>query len=202
MRRPHFEITVPSVKNSTAYVHTRVELFYRRFLEEVDAEYHNDAELFDAHIKAIIWGVLYIEGLVNHKLYEITATKFARRDLVDSYWELTKKAQIEDKIDFVFALDRVNRPWLKVHKKKFMKMVGERNRLVHFKEVPTPFDFPALVAKLGVNAPSTKWNEHTPYPKFIAEILSEPLHGRVEIIISLGDALERVHKSGYPVLQG
>jgi len=185
MRRPHFEVTVPNInKSSAAFVHTRVELFYRRFLEEVDAKYQNDAELFDAHIKAIIWGVLYIEGLVNHKLYEFTATKFARRELADSYWELTKQARIKDKIDLIFAIDGVKRPWLKDHKKKFMQMVDERNRLVHFKEVPTPFDLPALVAKLGINAHSTKWSEHTPYPKFIAEILSVSLHDRVEIITS------------------
>lgn len=203
MRRPHFEVTIPNInKSSTAYVHTRVELFYRRFLEEVDTEYQNDAELFDAHIKAIIWGVLYIEGLVNHKLYEFTAVKFVRRDLVDSYWELTKQARLKDKIDLVFAIDGVKRPWLKELMKKFMKMVDERNRLVHFKEVPTPFNLPSLVAKLGINAHSTKWNEHTPYPKFIKEILLTSLHDRVEIITSLGDALERVDKQGCPVIKG
>jgi hypothetical protein len=202
MRRPHTVIMIPNInKSPDAFVHTRVELFYRRFLEEVDTEYHNDADLFDAHIKAIIWGVLYIEGLVNHKLYEFTTTKFSRRDLIDGYWELTKQARIEDKIDLVFSLDRVKRSWLKEHKKKFMKMVAERNRLVHFKEVPTPIDLPALVAKLGVNAPSSKWIEHTPYSKFITEILSEPLHNRVQIVTSLGDALERLDRSGYPVIQ-
>lgn len=196
MRRPHFEITADIRQGSTAYVHTRVELFYRRFLEEVDAEYNNDEDLFDAHLKAIIWGVLYVEGLVNYKLYEFTAAKFARRDLVESYWHLTKQARIQDKMDLVFASDRVKRPWLRDLKKKFMKMVDERNRLVHFKEVPTPFDMPTLVAKLGINAPAAKWNEHTPYPKIIADLLAEPLHARIETFLTLGDAIERVHTRG------
>lgn len=195
MRRPHFEITVP-YPGSATYVHTRVELFYRRFLEEVDLEYNNDEDLFDAHLKAIIWGVLYVEGLVNYKLYEFTATKFARRDLVESYWNLTKQASIQDKLDLVFASDRSKRPWLKDLKKKFMKMVNERNRLVHLKEVPTSFDMPALVAKLGINAPAVKWKEHTPYPKIVADLLAEPLDARIETFLTLGDALERVHTTG------
>ena len=158
MRRPEFEIIVPS-GGKRAYIHTRVELCYRRFLEEVDGEYNNDEDLFDAHLKAIIWGVLYVEGLVNYKLYEFTAAKFARHDLIDSYWELTRQASIQDKLDFVFASDGVKRLWLKDLKKKFMKMVNERNRLVHLKEVPTPLDLRALVSKLGENAPAAKWNE-------------------------------------------
>lgn len=196
MRRPHFEITTDIRHGSTSYIHTRVELFYLRFLEEVDAEYNNDEDLFDAHLKAIIWGVLYIEGLTNYKLYEFTTAKFSRRDLIESYWDLTKQARIQDKLDLVFASDRLKRPWLKDLRKKFMKMVDERNRLVHFKEVPTPFDMPALVAKLGINAPGTKWNEHSPYPKIVADLLAEPLHTRIETFLRLGDALERVHTKG------
>lgn len=192
MHRLPFEVTDPG-QGSTAYVHTRVELFYRRFLEEVDAEYNNDEDLFDAHLKAIIWGVLYIEALVNYKLYEFTTAKFSRRDLVDSYWELTKKARIQDKIDLVFASDRVKRPWLRELKKKFLKMVEERNRLVHFKEVPTRFDLPTIVAKLGINASSAKWSEHTPYPKIVVDLLAEPLRARIESFTTLGDALERLH---------
>ena len=84
-------------QGSTAYVHTRVELFYRRFLEEVNAEYNNDEDLFDAHLKAII-GVLYVEGLVNYKLYEFTAAKFARGDLVESYWHQTNKPAYRTKL--------------------------------------------------------------------------------------------------------
>lgn len=192
MRRPIFEVTTYPSQGSTGYVHTRVELFYRWFLEEVDAEHNNDEDRFEAHLKAIIWGVLYIEGLVNYKLYQFTAAKLARRDLVDRYWDLTKQARIEDKIDLVFASDRAKRPWLKDLKKKFMKMVVERNRLVHFKDAPRPIDLPALVAKLGINAPSSKWSEHTPHPRIVADLLVEPLRARIETFTTLGDALERV----------
>lgn len=72
-------------------------------------------------------------------------------------------------------------------------MAVERNRLVHFKEVPAPFDMPTLVAKLGINAPAVKWNEHTPYPKIVAHLLAESLHARIETFLTLGDALERLH---------
>jgi hypothetical protein len=191
MRRPHFEITDYG-QGPTAFVHTRVELFYRRFLDETDADYNNDEVLFDAHLKAIIWGVLYIEGLVNYKLYALTASHVKRTDLADGYWELTKQSRIQDKIDLVFSSDQIKRLWLKDLKKKFMRMVEERNRLVHFKEVPTPFDLPTLVAKLGVNAPSSKWSEHTPYPKIVSDLLATPLSERIEVFRSLGDALESV----------
>jgi len=195
MRRPQFEITVP-LSGTTAYVHTRVELFYRRFLEEVDIEYNNDEDLFEAHLKAIIWGVLYVEGLVNYKLYEFTAAKFARHDLVENYWELTRQASVQDKLDLVFASDGLKRPWLKDLKKKFMKMVNERNRLVHLKEVPTPFDLPALVCKLGENASAAKWSECSPYPRIVTHLLAESLHARIDTFLSIGDALERVHTKG------
>ncbi len=195
MRRPHFQIT-GDVEGKRASVHTRVELFYRRFLEEVDRPYNNDENLFDAHLKAIIWGALYIEGLTNYKLYELTEAKLARHDLVGSYWELTKQARIQDKLDVIFSSDGVKRPWLKELKKKFLKMIDERNRLIHFKEVPTPFDLPALVAKLGVNAPSSKWSELTPYPKIVSDLLAVPLEERMKVFRQLGDALEQVRTQG------
>jgi hypothetical protein len=191
MRRPHFEISDPG-QGATAFVHTRVELFYRRFLEEVEVEHNNDKDLFDAHLKAIIWGVLYIEGLVNYKLFAFTARRFQERELADSYWELTKQARLVDKLNLVFASDRAIRPGRKDLQKNFMRMVDERNRLVHFKEVPTPFDLPALVAKLGINASSPKWSEHTPYPKVVTDILVTPLEERLKTFLSLGNTLELV----------
>lgn len=195
MRRPHFQIT-SDAKGKRASVHTRVELFYRRFLEEVVRPYNNDEDLFDAHLKAIIWGALYIEGLANYKLYEFTEAKLARHDLVGSYWELIKQARIKDKLDVIFASDGIKRPWLKELKKKYLKMVDERNRLVHFKEIPTPLDLSSLVAKLGVNAPSSKWSDHTPYPKIVLDILAVPLEERMKVFLKLGDALEQVHTRG------
>lgn len=173
-------------------MHTRVELFYRRFLDEVEADYRNDEALFDAHLKAIIWGVLYIEGLVNHKLYAFTTTHLQQSNLVDSYWDLTKTARIQDKLAFIFASDNTLRPWLKDLTKKFMKMVEERNRLVHLKEIPTPLDLSKLVSKLGENAPASKWSEHTPYPKIVLSTLATPLSERLETFRTLGNALEGI----------
>lgn len=191
MRRPHFEISIPN-PGGPAFVHTRVELFYRRFLDEVDTDYKNDEALFDGHLKAIIWGVLYIEGLVNYKLYRFTAEHLRGSPLSERYWDLTKHARIQDKISFIFATDHISRPRLKDLNKKFLKMVDERNRLVHLKEVPTLLDLEALVEKLGVNAPSAKWSEHTPYPKIVFDTLATPLAQRLKVFRGLGDALEHI----------
>ena len=73
-------------------------------------------------------------------------------------------------------------------------MVDERNRQFTSKEVPTPFDMPTLVAKLGINAPVAEWNAHTPYPKIIADLLAERLHAVSKL--RLGDAIEHVHTKG------
>lgn len=191
MRRPIHQITV-SPDASRATVHTRVDLLYRKFLEEVGIEQKNDEMLFDAHLKVIIWGVLYIEGLVNFKLYSFTASKLSMPDLIDSYWSLTKQARIEDKLDVVFAADHVKRPWLKETKKKFLKVVEVRNRLIHFKDVPTAFEFSTLRAKLETNAPLAKWVEHAPNPRIVADLFSVPLEDRKKLFQSLGDALERI----------
>lgn len=185
-----------SIDASLATVHTRVELFYRHFLEEIETEHTSEDTLFEAHLKAIIWGVLYIEGLVNYKLYTFNVTKLSTPDLVDSYWKLTRQTNIRDKLDLVFAADRVERPWLLEAKKKFHKNVEERNRLVHFKDVPTAFEFSVLREKLGTNAPSSKWVEHTPHPKVVADLLSEPLEERIKLFLSLGDSLENVQHWG------
>lgn len=189
MRRPKFEIRATS-DGKRASVHTRVELFYRRFLDETDGAHGNDEDLFNAHLKAIIWGALYIEGLVNYKLYAFTTEQLKRADLVNEYWTLTKQAKIEDKIDLVFSSAKVTSARLSELKKKFLKMIEQRNRLVHFKETPTSFDLQVLVEKLGKNASAAKWSEHTPYPKIVKEILATPLGDRLEVFRSFGDVIE------------
>ena len=191
MRITSFQINLAN-DASRATVHTRVELLYRHFLEEIPTKHVNEDALFEAHLKAIIWGALYIEGLVNFKLYEFTTAKLSSPELVDSYWVLTKQARIQDKLDLVFAADPVKRPWLREAKKKLFKMIEERNRLVHFKDVPTRFEFSVLREKLGTNAPSSKWVEHTPHPKVVSDLLSEPLEERIQLFLTIGDALEGV----------
>lgn len=195
MRRPHFKIT-DHREGDTAYVHTRVELYYRDFLDELPAVYQNDDELFTAHIKALVWGVFYIEGLLNYKLYAFTKARLGAISLVEKYWELTKQARIQDKLDLILSVDRTKRPWAKVACKKFGKMVEERNRLVHFKDVPTPFNLPELVAKVGSNGPSSEWIKHTPLPKIVLNLLSTPLQERLDIFILLGDEIERIQTQG------
>jgi len=188
--RPPFEIT--DYADGRTYVHTRVELLYRRFLEELDREYPNEEALFEAHIQAIIWGVLYVEGLLNYKLLAFTTKKLGRADLVDGYWDLVKQAKIQDKFDLVFSVDSVKRPWLKAARQKFVKMVEERNRLVHLKEKPTPMDLKAFVEKIGPNAPTSAWNEHAPRPKIVGDLLAIDLVDRIQIILDVGDGIERV----------
>ena len=188
--RPPFEIT--DYADGRTYVHTRVELLYRRFLEELDREYPNEEALFEAHIQAIIWGVLYVEGLLNYKLLAFTTKKLGRADLVDGYWNLVKQAKIQDKFDLVFSVDSVKRPWLKAARQKFVKMVEERNRLVHLKEKPTPMDLKAFVEKIGPNAPTSAWNEHAPRPKIVGDLLAIDLVDRIQIILDVGDGIERV----------
>ena len=189
-RRPPFEITDHA--DGRTYVHTRVELLYRRFLEDLDRNYPNEETLFEAHIQAIIWGVLYVEGLLNYKLLAFTSEKLGRPDLVDGYWDLVKQAKIQDKFDLVFAIDGVKRPWLKAAKQRFMKMVEERNRLVHLKGKPTPMDLKAFVGKIGPNAPTSSWEEHAPSPKIVGDLLSIDLPIRIQSIREVGDGIERV----------
>jgi hypothetical protein len=188
--RPPFEITDHA--DGRTYVHTRVELLYRQFLEKLDRDYQDEEALFEAHIQAIIWGVLYVEGLLNHKLLAFTEKKLARSDLVDGYWNLVKQAKLQDKFDLVFATDRVKRPWLAAAKKNLMKMVEERNRLVHLKEQPTPMDLKSLVEKIGPNAPASAWLEHAPRPKLVSDLLSISLPSRLKLIRDIGDGIERV----------
>jgi hypothetical protein len=189
-RRPPFEIT--EYGDGRTYIHTRVELLYRAFLYELDRDYPDEEALFEAHIQAIIWGVLYIEGSLNHRLLAFTSKKLGRSDLVDGYWELVKQAKLQDKIDLVFSIDRVSRPWLKQAKQRFMRMVEERNRLVHFKEKPTPMDLKQFIEKIGPNAPTSAWEEHAPKPKIVSDLLATSLSDRIHLIQEFGDGIEQV----------
>ena len=188
MRRPPFEVPTHDY-GATASVHTRAELYYRGFVDEVDTEFSNDEDLFEAHLKVIIWGVLYIEGLVNYKLRALPATR-RRNAGITAAW--LKDAGINEKLDVAFAQDRVVRPWLVNVRDRFRKLVTDRNRLVHFRDKPTPFDLPSLVSKLGINASGDKWSEHTPHPRIVTHLLAVPLAERVETIHRLGDSLERL----------
>ncbi len=104
MRRPHFEI-IAHPKGNAAYVHTCIELYYREFLEGLPIEHSNDEELFASHIKCLVWGVLYIEGLLNYKLYRFTKSRLAK--FADAYWDLAKQSRIQDKLTLILSLDQV-----------------------------------------------------------------------------------------------
>jgi len=194
MRRPIHEITVAK-DASWATVHTRVDRVYRDFLEEVNLETKNDEQLFEAHVKLVIWGVLFVEGLVNFKLYEITKSEFATDTLIDTYWALTKQARIENKMDFVLKYGKVRRDRFAESRAHFVRMVDKRNRLVHYKDVPTDFDFKVLRSKLETNAPLQKWIDNAPNPKIVNDLFSMSLAERKKIILHLGDLLELVKPS-------
>jgi hypothetical protein len=192
-RRPIHSITV-SKDAKRAHVHTRVDEIYRRFLDEVETENHTEQQAFDAQIKVVLWGILYLEGLVNYKLYRYTERLFSGQiGLLAEYWALTKQARLEDKLTLIFAADGVSRSWVKSSLSKLSKVVELRNRLVHFKDAPTEFEFATLRGKLEVNAPLTKWFEHVPDPKIVTELLKVPVGERKTFLQNIGDRLEEVH---------
>lgn len=190
VRRPPFEIT--DYGDGRTYIHTRVELLYRSFLESLDRDYPNEETLFEAHIQAVIWGALYIEGALNYRLLAFTTKKLGRAELVDGYWELVKQAKVQDKFDLVFSIDQLKRPWLGEARKGFRRLVDERNRLVHFKERPTSMDLKTFVEKLGPNAPMSAWEEHAPQPRIVRDLLIANLSDRIRLIREIGDGIEQV----------
>lgn len=191
--RPIHSIIV-SKDASRATVHTRVEQFYRSFLDDIDPECKSENEAFKAHLQIIIWGLLYLEGLSNFKLYRYTEHQFiASPALVPSYWQLTKQARLEDKITLLFSADGVQRPWVPEAMKKLTRIIEQRNRLVHFKDAPTQFAFTDLRRKLETNAPLAKWFEHVPDPRIVSDLLAVLPLERKTFIQNVGDRLEEVH---------
>ncbi len=190
MAKPHFTITDIPISNES-FIHTRVELYYRDFLEDLDTIYADDDALFRGHIQAIIWGVLYIEGLVNHKLRQFTASRLPKL-VSEKFWALTKHSKLEDKIDLVLSIGGLQGPRLSSAMKQFTGMVAERNRLVHFKDSPTKFDLPTLIGKIGPNAPWEKWEDHAPPPKIVKDLFAKDIRERIETFRTVGDALENV----------
>lgn len=192
-RRPIHSITVsPDAKRAT--VHTRVDQFYREFLDEIGTSTKTEDEAFEAHLKIIIWGVMHLEGLVNYKLYHLTERLLARNGaLFGHYWGLMKQAKLEDKIALIFASDGVRRPWLNAKLKKLTPLVEMRNRLVHFKDSPMEFEFEGLRSKLEINAPLAKWFEHVPNPRIVTDLLATTPEERKSFFQQIGDYLEGVH---------
>jgi hypothetical protein len=191
MRRPIHEIKVAK-DASWATVHTRVDHIYRDFLEEIDLAPKTEEAAFEAHLKMIIWGVLYVEALLNFKLYELTRSEFSDEAVVNTYWSLTKQARIDDKLDFVFEYGHIKSTTVRENRQTFTRMVEERNRLVHFKDVPTEFAFSTLRAKLEINAPLQKWFDNAPSPKIVSDLLATSLEDRKKVFLTLGGLLERV----------
>lgn len=192
-RRPIDSITV-SADATRATVHTRVDQFYREFLDEIDTSVKTEDQAFEAHLKIIIWGVMYLEGLANYKLYRLTERLLARKAaLFGHYWGLMKQAKLEDKIALVFASDGVRRPSLQTNLKKLSQLVELRNRLVHFKDSPTEFEFAELRSKLKVNAPLAEWFDHVPNPKIVKDLLATTPEERKSLLQQVGDRLEGVH---------
>jgi len=191
MRRPIHQITVAK-DGSRATVQTDFDAVCKDFLDAIDLSPKNEAALFEAHVQMIVWGVLFVEGLSNRKLYQVTRKEFRKAEFVPYYWALTKQSRLQDKLMFLAEYAGVKVTTYKPLLNRFNRMIEERNRLFHYKEVPTEFDFPTLRQKLEINAPLNDWLKHAPLPQIVTELFSTPLVDRQATISQVERLLERI----------
>ncbi len=175
------------------FMRTRVELFYRDFLEEAPSMRKDQlGEIWD-QIKVIVWGFLYVEGLTNYVLHKI-ATKLIQSDRTMSrFWELIRQAKLRDKLNFIFEMYGITEEIRnKNGERKVLEMETLRNRLVHFKDVPTPVDLAPVVKKIGQNAPGHVLFDNLPDTDIVKELLKCGIEERRKAFLQFGEYLEKI----------
>lgn len=182
-----------SPKSAKATVHTRLDQTFLYFVEETATESTDQQSEVDAHVKLVVWGALYFEALTNHKLRTITTLVLAGHErMIEPMWQLSRQARLDDKVAAVFALDGAIRPTLKVQMTALARFLELRNRIVHFKDVPTEFDFSEIRKNTSKNADLKEWFVHAPDTKIVKELCSQSLTQRKKFILDFGQMIERI----------
>lgn len=175
------------------YVHRRLELDYRYLLQQVHLpERALPQEELHGHIQLIIWGCMYIEGLANTKLYEITAVSVSSGEILQDYWRMMQRDSLEEKLKRIFR----HYPWVARQigdkLRAFSSDIELRNRLVHFKERPMRVNLDVIRKEWDNAGQPGEMLEMVPPPVIITEIRATPFQTRQDNYLDIGDVLETI----------
>ena len=149
-------------------------------------------------MQCIIWGSLYIEAVVNHVAANLLYNPKHREGKAKLLmWELAERAELDKKIEALAEMFEDDEAITKQHLRNLKKLIRIRNKLVHFKDSPTPVNASFLLKPsyeiMGLNEyPErgltfgdvlNKVDANLPNPEIVHSVLSMSLDARrIEIL--------------------
>jgi hypothetical protein len=142
-----------------ANVRVCMETYFREFFLGATLFKGNDkSEQFKAALQMIVWGGVYLESMVNFRLLAVMERITRRDEYSSELWNAVERNSIVDKLEMLGKLAK--RPGIAIKAAlKRMRFISDfRNRLVHYKDLPTPMDPKVAEAQFSEpldTAPST-----------------------------------------------
>lgn len=174
--------------------------YYKRFMEAVIPASGEDTDVFIAGVQVVIWGSLYAEAQVNKvSLYLLgdATDRHAKRN--QSMWKLAERAEIDKKVEALGQMFEDDEARMVLHLKELKRLVRIRNRLVHYKEMPTEADASLLLEEIQEGQKFGKVMEdmtrRSTNPDIVHAVLSMPLDDRRGEINSLCDWLASLKRN-------
>ncbi|HET6764832.1 MAG TPA: hypothetical protein VFH27_14200 [Longimicrobiaceae bacterium] len=175
------EIVIVEVPDQKLYVRLRIDGHYRALMEAVRPASASPTDQFLASIQVIVWASLLVEAVVNRvagKLLNLNHVTIQDGGL----WTLAERAELVKKVAALAQEFESDAEQAKRHVKQVERLVRIRNRLVHYKEPPTPVD----ESFLAMRAPEVAtyadllayMSDVLPDPDIVSAVRSMPLEER------------------------
>jgi hypothetical protein len=121
-----------------ATVRLQVEHYYWRLFEEVNPKSDSLEDKMMATMQTIVWGGLCIEALLNETCRNFLRWLAKPREGWTDVWDTLERSSTQDKFIMLAKLCKRRPSAIVLLRRRVSQLIGLRNRLVHFKDSPTP----------------------------------------------------------------
>ena len=203
------KIVSTNLLDKTATVELLMSRYYKSFMMAIEAKSNSNAEdRFLAGVECVVWGSLYVEAMANRTVVRFLDSQLrAKPRLKEAFWEFVERADLKKKVGALADMTECDKATSDTHLRNLGKLVVLRNRLVHYKEDPTPVDSsflektPSEIMGLKEEPPggftygqlSDKVHSDLPDPHIVSAVLSMPLEERRGEIIGIGEWINSLH---------
>lgn len=190
LKHAHRAMLKPDGRGRYNEVQVFLDVIFRDFLKDVSDKVKDTRGAVEAHIQVVIWGSLYVEALANRLCRELLEEQIDQLDSrytgfhrARTYWGVMKRSRVEDKVEMLVELGGGQMEGQDAAMKQELRRLFElRNRIVHFKDKPTAFDFDSetLLERTASRVPN---------PKLVNDLVESDYQDRRSAVLSVGDWL-------------
>ncbi len=134
-----------------AFVKTDMTGYYLEFLDSIPASARKREDKFKHSIACVVWGAFYLEATINDiGLKVIQGLTGGTDEIADFIWQMFERERTGRKFQFVLAAVMPDKMKRKCLLKQVEDILDLRNKLAHYKELPTRVSPRRVLEKAGL----------------------------------------------------